>query len=248
MNNSPQASRIAGDSRIVPIVLAAGASTRMGRPKALCEFSGRACLELALDACHDARLARPIVVLGYWADEIRARVSLADATVVVNQRRDRGQTSSLKAGLQAVPAGTAAFLLYPVDYPLLTALDIGPLVAARRARRRREHIFAPSHNGRRGHPVLFDLGLCDEFLSLDDETPARSVLEARASEIRYVGSEAPYVLMDMDTPEDYARCLAAYRRRAMGPNTLGHGRRPSAASAESAGLSHPGRHLLRELG
>src|SRR4030095_12071235 len=56
-------------SRVVPIILAAGASTRMGCPKALCDFYGRSCLELALDACREALLARPIVVLGFWASQ-----------------------------------------------------------------------------------------------------------------------------------------------------------------------------------
>src|SRR4051794_33574845 len=71
-------------ARIVPIILAAGASTRMGAPKALCDFDGRPCLQLALDACHDAGLGTPIVVLGFWAAQIRARVPLATAAVRFN--------------------------------------------------------------------------------------------------------------------------------------------------------------------
>src|SRR5882724_9236195 len=66
--------------RVVPIILAAGASTRMGTPKALCDFDGRSCLQLALDACREAGLARPIVVLGFWAAEISAHVRLDAAT------------------------------------------------------------------------------------------------------------------------------------------------------------------------
>ena len=66
---------------IVPVILAAGASSRMGRLKALCDFDGRTCLELALDACREASLAPPIVVLGYQAETIRRLVRFGDATV-----------------------------------------------------------------------------------------------------------------------------------------------------------------------
>lgn len=204
-------------SRVVPIILAAGASTRMGSPKALCDFYGRSCLELALDACREARLARPIVVLGVWAPEIGARVRLDAATVRINDLSQHGQTSSLKVGLMALPSSAEAFLLYPVDFPLLTALDIQPVLAEWQARRGERRIFIPSYASRRGHPVLVDAALRDVFLRLDDAAPARAVIEARAHQIAYIEHDTPYVLMDMDTPEDYARCLAEFRRRAMGP-------------------------------
>src|SRR5580765_813669 len=83
---------------LVPVILAAGASTRMGRTKALCDFDGRTCLELVLLACREAGLATPIVVLGCHADEVREGASSASATFVTNDRAERGQTSSLKTG------------------------------------------------------------------------------------------------------------------------------------------------------
>lgn len=203
---------------MVPIILAAGASTRMGTPKALCDFDGRSCLQLALDACREAGLARPVVVLGFWAAEIRARVPLDAVTVRLNGLAHHGQTSSLKVGLQALPARAQAFLLYPVDFPLLTAGDVPPLLAAWRTRRHYQRIFIPSHARRRGHPVLFDATLRGTFLTLDVTASARDVVDARADEIVYVEHDTPYVLMDMDTPEDYSRCLTEFRLRTMRPH------------------------------
>ena len=144
---------------IVPVILAAGASSRMGRPKALCDFDGRTCIELALDACRQASLAPPIVVLGFQAATIRRRVRFGNATVVMNEGAERGQTSSLKAGLSALPDHAEAFLLYPVDFPLVCAAELGLLVTAWRARSSGRRIFIPSHDGRRGHPVLFPIAV-----------------------------------------------------------------------------------------
>lgn len=204
-------------SRVVPIILAAGASTRMGGPKALCDFYGRSCLQLALDACVEARLGRPIVVLGFWASQISTRVRLDAATVRINDLSHRGQTSSLKVGLRALPSDAEAFLLYPVDFPLLTAMDIQPLLVAWRERRTGQRIFIPSYARRRGHPVLFDAELRAAFLGAHDDAPARAVIEALPDAVSHVEHDTPYVLMDMDTPQDYSRCLAEFRGRAMRP-------------------------------
>ncbi len=198
---------------IVPIILAAGASPRMGRPKALCDFDGRTCIELALDACREASLAPPIVVLGFQAETIRRRVPFGEATVVLNQRAERGQTSSLKAGLTALPDRTEAFLLYPVDVPLVSAAELRLLLAAWHARTGDQRVFIPSHNRRRGHPALFHAELRDAFMRLPDESPARAVIDASPDRISYIECETPSVLMDMDTPEDYAHCLLVFRSR-----------------------------------
>jgi len=199
---------------IVPVILAAGASSRMGRLKALCDFDGRTCLELALDACREASLAPPIVVLGYQAETIRRLVRFGDATVVTNECVERGQTSSLKAGVSVLPDCAEAFLLYPVDFPLVSAAEIGLLCTAWRARSSGRRIFIPSPDRRRGHPVLFDATLRVAFLQLADESPARAVVDASPDQISYIECQTPYVLIDMDTPEDYARCLLIFRSRA----------------------------------
>jgi CTP:molybdopterin cytidylyltransferase MocA len=196
----------------VPVILAAGASTRMGRPKALLDFEGKCCLELALEAVRGLRT--PIVVLGAAREEIQQRVDLGSAHVAVHEDWQRGQTSSLKAGLSRLPADAVAFLLYPVDFPLVSAQEVGRVVDAFvRCEDPDKALFVPAHGERHGHPVLCRRELAREFLALPDGAPARSVTKADPRRICYVGFETPYVHMDLDTPEDYAACLQAYRSR-----------------------------------
>jgi CTP:molybdopterin cytidylyltransferase MocA len=185
---------------IVPIILAAGASSRMGRPKALLDFDGRRAIDLVLDAC--AGLETPIVVTGAHPVDVGDR-----ATVVVNPEWSRGQMSSLKAGLRALPPGATAFLLFPVDCCLVTADDVRAIVAAWKC----QTLVVPSRDMRRGHPVLVDASLIPPLLALSDTASAREVFHKYRPE--YVTSVSPHVLMDLDTPEDYARALETYRSR-----------------------------------
>ena len=197
---------------IAAIVLAAGESTRMGRPKPLCPFGGRPALELVLDACDQSGLQR-IVVLGCAAAEIRKNVKFGGAVLVENLAFEKGQTSSLQAGLRALPREAEAFLLFPADHPLITSSEIDPIVAEYRRRRQERQIFVPSYNLKRGHPVLFDVSMREELLGLPADTPARKVLDLHPGRIAYVEIPTAAILMDMDTPEDYARCLEEWERR-----------------------------------
>ena len=202
-----------GPADVTPIILAAGASVRMGRTKALLEFDGRTCLEIALEACRG--LATPVIVLGPSRGEIGRRVSLASFHVALNDNPESGQTASLKAGLRALPPGAGAFLIYPVDFPLLTAGEVGAVVQAWMHRPGHDKtFFIPSHGMRRGHPVLCRAGMVREFLALPDSAPARTVINLRPQRIAHVDFDRPTVLMDMDRPADYDNCLAGYRARA----------------------------------
>jgi molybdenum cofactor cytidylyltransferase len=195
---------------LTPIILAAGASTRMGRPKALLDFDGRVCLDLVLDAVRPA--CRPIVVLGPNHEEIRSRVDLDRVDVLLNLDVDSGQTASLQAALRRLPADVDAFLFMPVDLPLLRAADVDALLQSRIANPGAS-LYIPSYARKRGHPILCDRELAAEFLALPAGAPARDVVNRVPDRIAHVDYVEAYVLMDMDTPEDYRRCLEAFRAR-----------------------------------
>jgi molybdenum cofactor cytidylyltransferase len=201
--------------RVVAVVLAAGASSRMGRPKSLLDFDGRPCLPVVLGACAAGGLQRVIVVTGPAADAVRAQAGhpgLA-TTLAINERPERGMLTSLQAGLRALPAGATGFLIFPVDFALAPAAEIRRLCEAFSRRLPTQRIFVPSFNRRRGHPVLLDAALAPELLALNEtETAsARVVMAAHEQEIVHIDAEDDRVLMDMDTPEDYELCLERYR-------------------------------------
>jgi molybdenum cofactor cytidylyltransferase len=198
----------------VPLVLCAGASSRMGEPKELLQFQGVTCLELVLEACAQAGCDTPIVVTRAERETaIRGVVErrALPIRVVVNPSPERGQTSSVRVGLGALPAGTRAFLLFPVDHPLVRADDVVRLCEAFTSPSPTPSlIVAPSFAQRRGHPVVVDVALAQAVLALAPDQPARAVLSDPAR-TRFVTFDDDRVLEDMDTPEAYERCLARYR-------------------------------------
>lgn len=192
---------------IAAVVLAAGASSRMGRPKALLDFHGQSCVARVVDTCRQAGVSQVVLVTSPAGGAVRGQ---APGTIeAVNKAPERGMLSSLQAGLERLPAGAEAFLIYPVDYPVVPVAEVRRLIEAFRARVPGQRIFIPSFDQRRGHPVLVDAGLAPEFLALDlaSSTSARAVMAAHADEIVHVAAADDRVLLDMDTPEDYRRCL-----------------------------------------
>lgn len=208
---------------VVPVVLAAGASRRMGQPKALLDFDGACALELILATCSRAGLGTPVVVVGPERDRIAARVDLSLARVVTNPARERGQTSSVQVGLRALPDDAGAFLLWPVDHPVVADADVIALAECWATRAARgaggPAIVALSCQGRRGHPILLSRALIPEILALPDDAgegseTVRDVIRRNQARSFYVPTEDEAVLCDLDTPEDYHRMLAYHRSRA----------------------------------
>jgi CTP:molybdopterin cytidylyltransferase MocA len=194
--------------RVVAVVLAAGASSRMGRPKALLDFDGTPCVARVLAACREGGAGEIVVVTAPGGAAVRA---LCSGTIeAINEHPERGMLSSLQAGLRVLPE-VAGFLIFPVDYPVVPAREVRRLIDAFRGRTAGQ-IFMPSFDHRRGHPVLVEASLAGEFLALPPESSARAVIAAHEREIVYVQADDDRVLMDMDTPEDYQRCLERSRR------------------------------------
>lgn len=189
------------------IVLAAGASSRMGHPKALLEFNGLTALDLTLAAARSVA-DEVVVVLGTHAPEVLARVPLDDVHVVRNPTPEAGRTGSLQRGLEALSPVEALFI-HPVDVPLATAADFAALMDAREADPTAT-AFVATYAGRGGHPLLLDASRRDDLLVLGPDTPLRALLEARRDEVRRVPVTNPGVLLNLNTPDDHRAALERY--------------------------------------
>lgn len=195
-----------GSSRIIGVVLAAGASVRMGRAKALLVSPDGTGTFVArcVAVLREGGLAEVLVVGRPGDRPLQEEVAgLPGASFVVNDAPERGQLSSLVAGLDAAEAaGAAAVVVMPVDLPLVRPGSVRSLLSAHA--RRPAVIARVTHRGRHGHPVLFSRAVFDELRLADPAAGARAVLRADPSRVRNVDVDDPGVLRDVDYPADYA--------------------------------------------
>lgn len=190
---------------LTPLILAAGASSRMGRPKALLDIGGRAALDCVLDTAAAAGLGKAVVVLGSDAEAVARGMDAGRATVVRNEDWAKGMTSSVQAALRVLPPEAEGFLVWPVDLPFVrveTVAELGMRFWILRQNRRQPIVLPKA--GRRGHPVLFDRAYAKELLGLKFEEAPRAVVERHAEQVEEIPAGEETV-RDLDTPEDYAR-------------------------------------------
>lgn len=188
------------------VILAAGASSRMGRDKALLPWRGATFLESAMVTLADAELI--IVVAGANADRLTPLVDAAGAYLVVNPHPERGQFSSLRVGLQEVlNRGRDAAIITLVDRPAPEPETIRKLKQAFLDSPADIWAVVPQFEGRHGHPFLAGREMMEAFLRAPADSTARDVEHANQHHIRYVDVADPLVIWNVDTPEDYQRIL-----------------------------------------
>ena len=194
--------------RVAGIVLAAGASRRMGTPKASLCFGARTFLAHAIAALEDGGVGDVVVVAGEAAATVRAALPAGRTIPLLrNPAPDRGQLSSLKIALQHVCAtipDAGAVVMALVDHPAVRAGTVAALLAAAGE----AAIVVPTYGGRRGHPVLFARTVWQELLDAPDELGARAVVHADVGRVRLVPVDDAGILVDVDTPEDFRELLA----------------------------------------
>lgn len=186
------------------IVLAAGASTRMGQPKQLLPVAGQPMVRRVTEAVCTGGLEQVVVVLGAHADAVAAALERLPVEMVINSAWREGMSTSVRAGIGALRPEIDAALLVLADQPGLRPELLRSLVARYRASG--ALIVAPYYGGRRGNPVLFDRALFAELETVEGDRGGRAIMARHEADLEQVEVEDPAVVSDVDTPEDYEVC------------------------------------------
>jgi len=190
---------------IAVVVLAAGSSERMGRPKQLLPWGTTTLLGHAVDVALASAADAIVVVLGCQADTIRGQVgnlSHRSVRVAVNEDWPTGLASSVRAGLAAAPDAEAVVFL-PVDQPRVTPALIDRVIATYRATG--QPIVVPRYGDRRAPPVLFARPMFPALRRLTGDQGGRALFDTHADRIAWVDLDERDAawLADVDTPADY---------------------------------------------
>lgn len=185
---------------VAAIVLAAGASRRLGEPKQLIRLDGETLLERTVRVCCEAGCVPVIVVLGASANEVLRRSSLGSAVVVMNDEWMQGMASSIRAGIQELPPVVDGCVVATCDQPAITATHLRELMTS-------GEVTASTYAGRNGVPAYFPREIFEQLMQLHGDAGARELLkDARA--LTFAGGE-----LDVDTPEDLKRARELFVRR-----------------------------------
>lgn len=188
--------------KVAAVLLAAGQSRRMGAFKPLLPFGRRSVVEACVSNLLEAGACEVVVVVGHRGEEVRA--ALRGETRVrfaVNDVEGSEMGLSVARGVEAVSNETKAVLVALVDHPAVSPHAIRSLIEART--RTGARLVVPTWQGRGGHPVLIDLTLREELLSVVRERGIRALFDAHSPEVLRLSADTPFVARDMDTWEDY---------------------------------------------
>lgn len=190
---------------VAGVVLAAGRSSRMGHSKPLLPVEDDTFLERSVATLREGGCDPVVAVVaaGEETERMSRLVEERGGKAVVNPDPDAEQVDSLRIGLEAIPAGPAAVVVLPVDFPLAGPMVVETLVRA--FRQSGAPIVRPVHHDRPGHPVLFARDLWEELSAPGLEEGARDVIHRHHAEIEDVPVDDRGVLVDIDTPTDYER-------------------------------------------
>ncbi|MFN0072537.1 MAG: NTP transferase domain-containing protein [Chloroflexota bacterium] len=184
------------------VILAAGTSSRMGRPKLLLEWAGKTLVRRAAETALDSGATQVILVSGPRDTEMRAELADLPVMVVHNPDYAEGMSTSLRAGLSAVSPDAEGAIIMLSDQPLLSSSVVCRLAATLRGSD--ALIVQPRYGGAPGNPVGFHRSLFDALRSQSGDQGARALLRRRQADIDYIDIDDAEMQQDIDTPEDFA--------------------------------------------
>jgi len=189
------------------IVLAAGESRRLGRPKQLLRFEGSTLIERAIGHAQAVCEDRVVAVIGAHRDRILPLVEALDVTVAINPNWKTGMASSLRTGIESLPPGSAGALLTLCDHPLVTIAQLTQL--ARVWASDPDRAAASAYNGTIGVPAIVPRRLYPSLLGLAGDAGAKSVLRRELHQlITLAVPEASFDVDNEETVQELARLSA----------------------------------------
>ncbi|TMJ54771.1 MAG: 4-diphosphocytidyl-2C-methyl-D-erythritol kinase [Alphaproteobacteria bacterium] len=198
---------------VAAIVLAAGRSTRMGGPNKLLEtISGKPLVRIAAEQALSSRASPVVVVSGHERARVEAALASLDVRLVHNPDYAQGLSTSVKAGLAALPPESEAAIVCLGDMPQVTSALIDRLIAAFDPERN-ALVVLPTFSGKRGNPVLWSRRFFPELIALEGDVGARHLIGAYPEVVTEVPVENAAAMVDIDTP-DALRAAKAEMERA----------------------------------
>ncbi len=193
---------------IAAVLLAAGSSRRIGRPKQLLLLRGKPFLRCCAETILESGIDDFVVVLGRDFSESLRVIRDLPASVVFNPHPASEMADSIRIALRTISGLTTAVLVCLVDHPLVSAETLQKLVDAHAEDQKR--IVIPRYRDKKGHPVLVPFDLVRE---IHFGFTLRDIIENHADRVRTIDVDDEGVVLDVDTPGDYARMLARLGRK-----------------------------------
>jgi len=195
--------------RIAALILAAGASSRMGSNKLIADIAGTPMVARVARSVADSKARFITIVTGNQPDKVKAAVNGIEAKFVHNPDFAQGLSTSLKAGIAALPGDIDGVIVCLGDMPLVSQGTIDKLIAAFNPLEGRA-IVVPMHGGKRGNPILWAARYLDDMTHLSGDQGARKLLDVHADEIVEVPIDDESVLFDVDTPDKLAEAKTRF--------------------------------------
>ena len=183
------------------MVLAAGASRRMGTPKQLLRIGGETILERTLNNVRASDAAEIVLVLGHAAEMVEKEISTEQIRVVHNPDYQQGMGTSLRTGLASVSAEASGALIVLADQPFVRPETLNELITCHQESK--PQIIIPMYRGFRGNPVLLDRSVFDEVKGLNGDVGCRAIFGDHTEGIRKLPVDDAGILLDIDSRGDY---------------------------------------------
>jgi len=188
-------------NRIIPIILSAGESKRMGHPKILTTISGMSFGDRIIKTLNNCGFKKIILVLGYKHEKISPYFIGKDGIdIIINNNYINGPLSSLKCAMKTLEKNMP-LLLFPVDHPMVSDRTINSMIKAYSDNP--DSIIIPTYEGKKGHPVIFGEAFFKELLNAPLNIGARFVVRNNREKIILVNVDDIGILRNINSPKDF---------------------------------------------